>query len=33
LNANNTLAGRMILGPLIGQVSFMAADWRAIRAG
>ncbi len=33
LNANNTLAGRMILGPLIGQVSFMAADWRAIRQG
>ena len=33
LNANNTLAGRMILGPLIGQVSFMATDWRSIRAG
>jgi fatty acid desaturase len=33
LNANNTLLGRMILGPLIGQVSFMAADWRAIRGG
>ncbi|MDG3040624.1 fatty acid desaturase [Roseicyclus marinus] len=33
LNANNTLGGRMILGPLIGQVSFMAADWQSIRAG
>jgi fatty acid desaturase len=33
LNANNTLLGRMILGPVIGQVAFMAADLRAIRAG
>ncbi|MDA3859319.1 MAG: fatty acid desaturase, partial [Roseovarius sp.] len=33
LRANNTLAGRMIIGPLVGQVSFMASDWRAIRAG
>jgi fatty acid desaturase len=33
LNANNTLLGRMILGPLIGQVAFMAADWHAIRGG
>lgn len=33
LNANNTLSGRMILGPIIGQIAFMAADWRAIRAG
>lgn len=33
LNANNTLLGRMILGPAIGQVAFMAGDWRAIRAG
>lgn len=30
---NNTLAGRLILGPALGQVCFMAADWRAIRAG
>ena len=30
---NNTLAGRLILGPLIGQVAFMAADWRLARAG
>ena len=33
LNANNTLVGRMILGPLIGQVAFMAGDLRLIRAG
>ena len=33
LQANNTLLGRMILGPLIGQVAFMASDWQAIRAG
>ncbi len=30
---NNTLAGRMLIGPLVGQVSFMASDWRAIRRG
>ncbi|MEO0746679.1 MAG: fatty acid desaturase, partial [Pseudomonadota bacterium] len=29
---NNTLLGRMALGPLIGQVAFMADDWRLIRA-
>ena len=33
LEANNTLLGRMVLGPLIGQVTFMAADWQLIRAG
>ncbi|WP_372885962.1 fatty acid desaturase [Shimia sp.] len=31
--ANNTLAGRLILGPALGQAGFMAADWRRIRAG
>lgn len=30
---NNTLLGRMVLGPLLGQVAFMAADWRLIRGG
>ncbi|SLN28297.1 fatty acid desaturase [Roseisalinus antarcticus] len=25
---NNTLAGRMTLGPLLGQIAFMAGDWR-----
>lgn len=33
LQVNNTLAGRLILGPLVGQVAFMASDWRAIRGG
>ena len=33
LNLNNRLAGRLLIGPLVGQVAFMAADWRAIRAG
>ena len=30
---NNTLAGRMLIGPALGQVCFMAGDWKAIRAG
>ena len=30
---NNTLAGRLILGPALGQIGFMATDWRLIRAG
>ena len=33
LRVNNTLLGRILLGPLIGQVTFMAADLRQIRAG
>lgn len=33
LNLNNRLAGRLLIGPLVGQVAFMAGDWRAIRAG
>jgi len=33
LRANNTLLGRVILGPVIGQIAFMAADRRAIAAG
>lgn len=33
LTANNTLLGRMALGPVIGQMAFMAGDWRAIVAG
>lgn len=28
LRFNNTMAGRLLLGPLIGQVLFMQADWR-----
>ncbi len=30
---NNTLAGRMLVGPLVGQAGFMAADWRVMRGG
>lgn len=30
---NNTLAGRMLLGPFLGQIAFMAGDWALIRAG
>jgi len=30
---NNTLAGRMLIGPVLGQARFMAADFRAILAG
>lgn len=33
LEANNTLLGRMILGPLLGQLAFMSDDLRLIRAG
>ncbi|OWU69016.1 fatty acid desaturase [Marinibacterium profundimaris] len=31
--ANNTLLGRMVLGPAIGTISFVAADLARIRAG
>jgi fatty acid desaturase len=30
---NNTLLGRMLLGPLIGTLAFVQSDWRLIRAG
>ncbi|MBM7069235.1 fatty acid desaturase [Actibacterium sp. 188UL27-1] len=33
LRANNTLAGRIVLGPVVGQVMFVLWDLRAIRAG
>ena len=33
LALNNTLAGRMLLGPMIAQVAFMADDWRRLGAG
>jgi fatty acid desaturase len=33
LRVNNSLAGRMVLGPLIGTVMLMTADLRAIRRG
>ncbi|MEY8843117.1 fatty acid desaturase [Cribrihabitans sp. XS_ASV171] len=33
LSLNNTLAGRMVLGPIIGQLAFMAEEWRLARQG
>jgi fatty acid desaturase len=33
MNANNTLMGRMLIGPVISQLSFMRGDWQAMRAG
>jgi fatty acid desaturase len=30
---NNTLMGRLLVGPLIGQIAFVTDDWRQIRAG
>lgn len=33
LNFNNTLAGRLLIGPFVGQVAFMRGDWRLARAG
>ena len=33
LRTNNTLLGRMILGPALGTAAFVASDIRAVRAG
>ncbi len=30
---NNTLLGRLLIGPLVSEVTFVRGDWRAIRAG
>lgn len=30
---NNTLLGRVVIGPLLGQGRFMAQEWRLIRSG
>jgi len=30
---NNTLFGRLIVGPVVSQVAFVLGDWRLIRAG
>lgn len=30
---NNTLLGRVAVGPLVGMTAFVAGDWRAARAG
>ena len=33
LRFNNTLAGRMLIGPAVAQFVFMRSDWQAIRQG
>ena len=33
LEANNTLLGRIVLGPVVGNILWMAAEWRLMRAG
>lgn len=33
LTFNNTLLGRMVVGPLYGNVLFLSGEWRAIRSG
>ncbi|MBV1867378.1 MAG: fatty acid desaturase [Marinosulfonomonas sp.] len=33
LRFNNTLLGRLAVGPIVSQVAFMRADWQAIRGG
>lgn len=33
LRWNNTLLGRMLLGPMIGTIAFIRGDWALIRAG
>jgi len=33
LSFNNTLIGRMAIGPIVGQLAFMTDDWRLIRDG
>lgn len=30
---NNTLLGRLLIGPVVGMAMFLRGDWRAIRAG
>ncbi|MGR3712457.1 MAG: fatty acid desaturase [Shimia sp.] len=30
---NNTLLGRLLVGPVLGQVAFMASEWRELRRG
>lgn len=33
LEANNTLLGRIVLGPIVGNALWIASEWRLIRAG
>jgi len=33
LRINNTLLGRLVIGPIVAQVNFTSADWRLVRNG
>lgn len=33
LRFNNSLFGRMLIGPIVGQIAWMASDWRLCREG
>lgn len=33
LRCNNTLLGRVLIGPVVSTVTFLAMDWRLVRAG
>lgn len=33
LRANNTLLGRVVLGPILGNLTWLAGEWRLIRSG
>ncbi len=33
LRFNNTLFGRLVIGPVVAQVNFIGADWRLVLAG
>ena len=33
LRVNNTLLGRLVIGPVVAQVNFTGADWRLVRTG
>lgn len=33
LRVNNTLAGRLLIGPVVGQAFWLRSDWRLARAG
>lgn len=33
LQVNNTLIGRMLIGPVVSQYAFMRSDWQAVRDG
>ncbi|PZO77796.1 MAG: fatty acid desaturase [Mesorhizobium amorphae] len=33
LQVNNTMAGRFVIGPWVGTIGFIAAEWRLLRSG